>query len=250
VRIISFVVMIALARLISPQAFGVVAYASVFIAFAQIFVDQGFSDAIVQFADLDREHLDTAFWVSLLIGGLLSVMSVFGAQMVAVLFREPQLVLVIKWLSPIFFLGALSSVQQAILRQSCQRYCCSVHGFPRIRRLEPGGQASGFCTCEYTDVVAGERLAAGLSTFRETLSGVVCIWDQYRWGKFRRFRQCAFGSFSDRLFSRFRRSWLLHAGLQPAHCDYRSSHLGTQCGCLSIVIQPAGRFCGSQTGLQ
>lgn len=118
VRIISFVVMIVLARLISPQAFGVVAYASVFIAFAQIFVDQGFSDAIVQFANLDREHLDTAFWVSLLIGGLLSVMSVFGAEMIAALFREPQLVLVIKWLSPVFFLSALSSVQQAILRRA------------------------------------------------------------------------------------------------------------------------------------
>ncbi len=117
IRVISFVVMIVLARLIAPQAFGLVAYAGVFIALAQIFVDQGFSDAIVQFANLDRDHLDTAFWVSILIGALLSIVSVLAARLVADLFREPELTPVIRWLSPIFFLSAMSSVQQAILRR-------------------------------------------------------------------------------------------------------------------------------------
>ena len=117
VRVISFLVMIALARLVAPEAFGLVAYATVFIAFAQIFVSQGFSDAIVQFSELSREHLDTAFWASLLIGLILSTISFFSSGAVATLFREPQLVPILRWLSPIFLLGALSSVQQAILRR-------------------------------------------------------------------------------------------------------------------------------------
>jgi O-antigen/teichoic acid export membrane protein len=117
VRVISFLVMIALARLVAPEAFGLVAYATVFIAFAQIFVDQGFSDAIVQFPQLDPEHLDTAFWISTLFGGLLSIISIFAAHAIASFFREPQLVPVIQWLAPIFFLSAMSSVQQAILRR-------------------------------------------------------------------------------------------------------------------------------------
>ena len=118
VRLISFAVMIALARLVAPEAFGLVAYASVFIAFAQIFVDQGFSDAIVQFPNLNRDHLDTAFWVSVIIGGCLSLVTVVAASGIAGIFREPQLVSVIKWLSPIFLLSALSSVQQSILRRA------------------------------------------------------------------------------------------------------------------------------------
>lgn len=117
VRVISFLVMIALARLVAPEAFGLVAYATVFISFAQIFVDQGFSDAIVQFPQLSPEHLDTAFWVSVLFGGSLSIISIFAANMIASFFREPQLAPVIKWLAPIFFLSAMSSVQQAILRR-------------------------------------------------------------------------------------------------------------------------------------
>jgi Membrane protein involved in the export of O-antigen and teichoic acid len=117
VRVISFLVMIALARLVVPEAFGLVAYATVFIAFAQIFVNQGFSDAIVQFSQLSREHLDTAFWASLLTGSILSLIGFFSAGVVADLFREPQLIPILRWLSPIFFLSALSSVQQAILRR-------------------------------------------------------------------------------------------------------------------------------------
>jgi O-antigen/teichoic acid export membrane protein len=117
IRVISFVVMIALARLVAPEAFGLVAYATVFISFAQLFVDQGFSDAIVQFPELTREHLDTAFWISILSGGMLCAISIFAAAAIADFFREPDLAPVIRWLSPIFVLSAMSSVQQAILRR-------------------------------------------------------------------------------------------------------------------------------------
>jgi polysaccharide transporter, PST family len=117
VRVISFVVMIALARLVAPDAFGLVAYATVFISFAQIFVDQGFSDAIVQFPEITDEHLDTAFWISLLAGAVLCIASIFAADTIASFFREPDLAAVIRWLSPIFVLSAMSSVQQASLRR-------------------------------------------------------------------------------------------------------------------------------------
>jgi O-antigen/teichoic acid export membrane protein len=117
VRLISFLVMLILARIVSIESFGLVAYAVVFTAFAQIFVDQGFSDAIVQFSNLEQEHLDTAFWVSLLTGGLLSLATLAASGLIASIFREPDLEPIIRWLSPIFVLSALSSVQQSILRR-------------------------------------------------------------------------------------------------------------------------------------
>lgn len=117
VRIISFCVMLILARLVLPESFGLVAYATVFTAFAQIFVDQGFSDAIVQFPDLKREHLDTAFWVSVLTGTILTIASIAASSLIANIFDEPQLGPIVRWLSPIFILSALSSVQQSLLRR-------------------------------------------------------------------------------------------------------------------------------------
>ena len=56
-RVISFLVFITLARLLDPEAFGLVALASVFIAFVQIFIDQGFGQALVQRQDLQPDHL-------------------------------------------------------------------------------------------------------------------------------------------------------------------------------------------------
>jgi O-antigen/teichoic acid export membrane protein len=118
VRLISFLVMLILARLILPESFGLVAYATVFISFAQIFVDQGFSDAIVQFPNLEQEHLDTAFWMSVLTGTLLTIATIAAAGLIASGFHEPRLVPVLKWLSISFILSALNSVQQALLRRN------------------------------------------------------------------------------------------------------------------------------------
>src|SRR5512136_956979 len=118
VRLISFLVMLLLARLVLPESFGLVAYAVVFISFAQIFVDQGFSDAIVQFPNLEREHLDTAFWMSVMMGSFLTIATIAASGLIASGFHEPRLVPVLKWLSITFILSALSSVQLALLRRN------------------------------------------------------------------------------------------------------------------------------------
>jgi O-antigen/teichoic acid export membrane protein len=117
IRAITFLVTLILARLLLPESFGLVAYATVFFNLAGIIVDQGFSDAIVQFPKIEREHLDTAFWISILTGTTLTLASIFAASWIAALFHEPRLGPIIKWLSPSFVLGALSTVQSSILRR-------------------------------------------------------------------------------------------------------------------------------------
>ena len=114
---VAFLTFIALSRLLPPEAFGLVAMATAFTAFVEIFLDQGFGAAIVQRADLEREHLDTAFWISVLAGLLLTLVGVAGAGLVAGLYQEPRLVPVLRWLSLSFLLVALTSTQAAILRR-------------------------------------------------------------------------------------------------------------------------------------
>lgn len=117
-RAISYMVFLLLARLLDPAAFGLVAMASVFIAFADIFVDQGFSEAIVQRAKLERAHLDTAFWASLLTGLILLFVGVVVSTLVADLYEEPSLAPIVSWLSLSFLFSALSSTQRAILKRN------------------------------------------------------------------------------------------------------------------------------------
>ncbi|MHC4103454.1 MAG: MOP flippase family protein, partial [Planctomycetota bacterium] len=114
---ISFLTFIALSRMLAPESFGLVALATVFTASIKIFLDQGFSAAIVQRSELEREHLDTAFWISILIGILFTVGGIAASGLVAAFFEEARLAPVLSWLSLSFILGALSSTQIAILRR-------------------------------------------------------------------------------------------------------------------------------------
>jgi O-antigen/teichoic acid export membrane protein len=117
-RFIQFVIFLVLARLLEPQAFGLVSMAGIFVALVQIFQDQGFSDAIVQRDSLDTEHLDTAFWTNLGVGVFLVLLGFVLADPVAALFGEPKLAPIMRWLSLSFLLGALNGVQKALFRRN------------------------------------------------------------------------------------------------------------------------------------
>lgn len=64
--------------------------------FRSYLLDQGFADAIVQRAELDREHLDTAFWIGILTGDFLTTGSFVVLDLVAKLSHEPQLALIVR----------------------------------------------------------------------------------------------------------------------------------------------------------
>lgn len=116
-RAFGLIVFFLLARLLEPQAFGLVALASVFIAFAQVFLEESFTQALIQRERLESEHLDTAFWINLTAGVLLMLLGFFGAPLFALVVSEPVLTPIIRWLSLCFLLSSLSSVQNAVLQR-------------------------------------------------------------------------------------------------------------------------------------
>ena len=119
-RAVTFIVFAILSRLLTPETFGLIALAYLFITFAQTFQDQGFGDAIVQRADLKPEHLDTAFWTNLGISAALALISIAGAGLISELFHEPELAPIIRWLSLGFVFSGLIGVQQAIVRRQLE----------------------------------------------------------------------------------------------------------------------------------
>ena len=72
--IISLVITSILARLISPEDFGVVSIASVIIAFLNLFTDLGIGPAIIQNKELTKENLDSIFTFTLVGGIILSIL--------------------------------------------------------------------------------------------------------------------------------------------------------------------------------
>ncbi|VEP14175.1 Polysaccharide biosynthesis family protein [Hyella patelloides LEGE 07179] len=111
----SFIVFLILARLLSPEAFGLVALANVFLAFMQIFMEQGFTQALIQRQDLESEHLNTAFWSQVGCGILLAVISALGAGVVAQFFNQPKLIPILQCLSLLFIVNSFGHVHKALL---------------------------------------------------------------------------------------------------------------------------------------
>ena len=115
---ISLVVFSILARLLNPESFGLIAIAAVFLGFVNLFLDQGFSQAIIQRRELEREHLDTVFWTNVSISVLLTFISIASADLIAKFFTQPDLTSVIRWLSLSFLIGSLNNVQVSILQRN------------------------------------------------------------------------------------------------------------------------------------
>lgn len=114
----SLLVFFLLARLLTPEAFGLVAMANIFLALLQIFLQQGFAQSLIQRQDLEPDHINTAFWSSLAIGLGLFLIGFTGASWVAAGFRQPLLVPILQALSLLFLITACGNVQQALLERA------------------------------------------------------------------------------------------------------------------------------------
>ena len=114
----SFIVLLFLVRLLDPEDFGLVALAGMSVRFVQIFVGNGLSQAIVQRKNLEPEHLDTAFWVNIGIGVVLTVVMILSAGQIAEILKQPALAPIISVISLSIIFGALSQVQTSILKRT------------------------------------------------------------------------------------------------------------------------------------
>jgi O-antigen/teichoic acid export membrane protein len=117
-RALTFVFLAVLARLLGPQAFGVVALSTVYLGFLLIFQDQGFAHAVIQREDLHPDHLNTAFWLNVGLALVLTLATWWVAPWGGRLFHEPQLPGVMRGLSPLLVIGALTSVHRALLSRA------------------------------------------------------------------------------------------------------------------------------------
>lgn len=118
--VLSLTVLIVVARVLGPAELGAAALALGTVQMLAIAVDTLLHDAIVQRPDLSDDHLQTAFWSCLGLGGVLSAACWFGAPAMGRLFDTPALppLLAAAGLS-LPFTGA-GSIAIAILRRKFQ----------------------------------------------------------------------------------------------------------------------------------
>lgn len=116
-KLLSLSTTLVLARLLSPQDYGVMALAMIVIGFVGFFNEVGIGAAIVQKTELSTTEVNGCFAIAVLTSLALSGMTVMGSGLAAGFFRTPALQAMISVLASAFLLGAFSTVPLAFLRK-------------------------------------------------------------------------------------------------------------------------------------
>lgn len=115
--LLQFLVLIILARLISPEDFGIVAAAMIVIGFSAIITELGFGSAVVQRKNLEPRHLHTAFFVSLVFTISAGIIIYFAAPLIADFFDSKQVEPVLRVLALLFPLNGIATVGDALAQR-------------------------------------------------------------------------------------------------------------------------------------
>ena len=110
----------ALARLLTPDEFGVVAMAAVFLGVGTILNDMGLSVALIQRKALSAKAEDSVFWLSIGVGIVVVGAMVAISGPVAVLYGEPEVRLLLVALSTSLLVNSFVLVQHAAVRRRLQ----------------------------------------------------------------------------------------------------------------------------------
>lgn len=115
--LLNVIVLVILARLLSPTEFGIVGAALVVIGFSQIFSQLGIGPAVVQRKDLSPAHIRVGFTLSVALGCAVGALIYATAALTAEFFRMPDLVPIVRVLAVVFPFTGMSAVGEALLQR-------------------------------------------------------------------------------------------------------------------------------------
>jgi O-antigen/teichoic acid export membrane protein len=115
IRIVGFVTMVVLVRLLGPKNVGLAAEALVFTRLAFLFSDVGMRAVLVQRKELSEVDRSTAFWTSALVGAAVSLVVVALAHPIADLFHNQEVAPLVAVLSLYVFFTALGVTPGGLL---------------------------------------------------------------------------------------------------------------------------------------
>lgn len=114
-QVIFLVFSIFLARILTPSIFGIVSMVTIFSNFAALFIDLGFSAALIQKKEITQSHYSSVFWLNLSIGILMYLIFYVSAPLISLFYNQPELTLLIRVICLSFIVSSFASVQANIL---------------------------------------------------------------------------------------------------------------------------------------
>ena len=116
-QLVTLGVGIVLSRILGPKKFGLMAMVTVFTQFAFVFVDMGFSRALIHKKKVTDADLSTVFWINVIVGVFLAAVLCALSPVIAWFYGKSILLLVTIAVSSNFVISALNIVQRSMLEK-------------------------------------------------------------------------------------------------------------------------------------
>jgi PST family polysaccharide transporter len=113
-----FLINIILARLLGPEPFGIVALATIVISIGNLVVDSGLNASLVQKKELKPCDIKYVFTIQILLGISFYLLIVLSAPLIAKLFKEAEIIPVLRVLSLMIVLQAASQTSMGLLKRN------------------------------------------------------------------------------------------------------------------------------------
>ena len=112
---VSFLVGLILARILSPEEYGVMAMIAIFIAISNSIIDSGFSSALIRKIDVKDTDYNTVFYFNIVISICLYILLWICAPAISRFFSESLLIPVIRVLGLVLIINSCSIIQRTVL---------------------------------------------------------------------------------------------------------------------------------------
>lgn len=165
--ILQFGMTAVLARLLTPAAFGLIAFAALFLRFVDYFADAGVTQALIQKASLSQDDVRAAFTLSLGLAVFFAATVFVAAPLAGVIGQDPALVPVVRWLSLGLILSGLGSASDALLQRELR--------FKPLAAIQVGSYTIGYVVVGLAMAATGAGVYALVAaTLTQTAVGSLC----------------------------------------------------------------------------
>lgn len=192
---LGFLLLIVLARILTPEDFGLLAMLAIFIQMSERVIDAGFGQALIQKNNADDLDYSSVFWINISVSLILYALIFISAPFIADFYAQEALTELLRALSVVFIINAFSLVQETKIKKELRFKVLAVIHIPSIIF---GGAVS--LIMAYNDFGVWSLVGLQLST---RLFYSVQLWFYAKWYpkfKFRLDRIQTLFSFGSRMF--------------------------------------------------
>jgi O-antigen/teichoic acid export membrane protein len=114
---IQFLTLVILGRLLSPEAFGLMAMIMVVVELVNVFARMGLGEAIIYKKEVTQNELSSLYFLNIFVGLALFGLVFCSSGLISRMYSEPALVPLVRIISSLFFISSLGIIFEILLRK-------------------------------------------------------------------------------------------------------------------------------------